>query len=454
MKNKFKGFYSHSNSEFSEIWKNAVIVFDANVLLNLYRYQVSTTEQLLNVIESVKDRIWIPYHVALEYQRNRLKVIAEQNEKFSEVKNIVSKGVSSLRKELDSLNLKKRHSTIEPEKFLIEIDSAATQFKKELDLLEKQHYSVMNDDPVRSKLDELLNNRVGSKPANQDEIDKLEKKASVRFDKKIPPGYMDSNKNNTNIPVFTYDGISYQRLYSDYIVWSQIIDYAKKTDIKNIIFVTDDSKEDWWLKIKQNSLKTISPRPELVSEISIRSNVDNFLMYSSEGFLKYANDLLSVGVSDDAIEDVRDVVLSRQEERLNAQLMRNIGINTEKEVYKWLKRKYDEVDFVLHSSVDIVAVHENIKIAFDVTVIREPRHVVESVKYSMNEALNYANKNDISELVLVLVMANENACDDIRGMDFSSLIDWIPVKIILATAKFDKETGAVTEFHPYDKFEI
>lgn len=43
--------YDHSNNvDFSETWRSALFVFDTNVLLNLYRYQESTREELLNVI--------------------------------------------------------------------------------------------------------------------------------------------------------------------------------------------------------------------------------------------------------------------------------------------------------------------------------------------------------------------------------------------------------------------
>jgi len=78
MKNSYKGFRQLSEADFKSLWKTAVFVFDANVLLNLYRYQSSTRDDLLKVLEKLGGRIWIPYHVGLEFERNRLNVIAEQ----------------------------------------------------------------------------------------------------------------------------------------------------------------------------------------------------------------------------------------------------------------------------------------------------------------------------------------------------------------------------------------
>ncbi len=48
------------------IAEQALFVFDTNVLLNLYRYQSGTRDELLNVLAQLSDRIWIPHHVALE----------------------------------------------------------------------------------------------------------------------------------------------------------------------------------------------------------------------------------------------------------------------------------------------------------------------------------------------------------------------------------------------------
>src|SRR5690606_19238091 len=120
------------------LWKNAVFIFDTNVLLNLYRYQSSTRDELLKVLDRLKERVWIPNHVGLEYQRNRLSVIAEQHKRYSEVRNIVSKSVSTMQGELESLQLKKRHSHINPDALVDAISEIKNRFISDLDELEKQ----------------------------------------------------------------------------------------------------------------------------------------------------------------------------------------------------------------------------------------------------------------------------------------------------------------------------
>ncbi|PSU85251.1 hypothetical protein C0W42_21550 [Photobacterium kishitanii] len=88
----------------------------------------------------------------------------------------------------------------------------------------------------------------------------------------------------------------------------QIIDYCKKnTEIKNVIFVTDDNKEDWWYILNSNGKKTIGPRPELIHEITSSSNVNNFLMYNTENFLEASNKYLDAKIEENIIQDVKEV---------------------------------------------------------------------------------------------------------------------------------------------------
>ena len=66
-------------------------------------------------------------------------------------------------------------------------------------------------------------------------IYKLCKEGEYRYKSQTPPGYKDAKK----------DGVS---KYGDLIVWAETYEYAVLNN-KNIIFVTDDVKEDWWEKL-------------------------------------------------------------------------------------------------------------------------------------------------------------------------------------------------------------
>src|SRR6185503_17618148 len=118
MKELFPGFYQPTDHEFKKLWEKCTFVLDANVLLNLYRYPEEAKADLLKVIGKISDRLWLPYQAALEYQRNRLTVIAEQQKKFSDVKEAFDAAESKLIGGLEKLQLKKKYSSINPEGFL------------------------------------------------------------------------------------------------------------------------------------------------------------------------------------------------------------------------------------------------------------------------------------------------------------------------------------------------
>jgi hypothetical protein len=57
MKDLFPQYTNFLNVDYGVVWKHALFVFDTNVLLNLYRYQSKTRDELLNVVEQRRSRL-------------------------------------------------------------------------------------------------------------------------------------------------------------------------------------------------------------------------------------------------------------------------------------------------------------------------------------------------------------------------------------------------------------
>lgn len=51
MKDAFPEYYT--KPKFDELWKSAVFIFDANVLLDLYRLSPRTSMELLGILENL-----------------------------------------------------------------------------------------------------------------------------------------------------------------------------------------------------------------------------------------------------------------------------------------------------------------------------------------------------------------------------------------------------------------
>jgi PIN like domain len=124
----------------------------------------------------------------------------------------------------------------------------------------------------------------------------------THFKNKIPPGFMDVDKDE-------------DERYGDLVLWVEIIEQAKSIS-KPIIFVTDDQKEDWWLRI---SGRTIGLRPELVAELWGATR-QLFYMYSTDRFIEMAKARGHSQPSDATVSEIRDIAVweSRDQREVKA----------------------------------------------------------------------------------------------------------------------------------------
>lgn len=400
MKSAFPSFYRLSSQDFRKLWANGLIVFDTNVLLNLYRYQASTSDSLLKVMYEVSDRLWIPHHVGLEFQRRRLSVISEQNKRYSEVRNVVQKSISNLIGQLNDLKLEKRHTHIDPKSFIHSIERSQEGFMKQLDKHEQSCISVTGEDPFRQQLDELFDGKLGNPPASQKELDKLFEEGKTRYSKRVPPGFEDSGKAETSANSFVHDGLSYKAEYGDLLIWRQLLDYASKAGTENIIFVTDDTKSDWWHKVQDRGEKTIGPRPELREEICAIEAVTRFHMYTTETFLKHANEYIESGVSNDALMDVRQLRRSQLTHSKSSWIREYDAAETA--IYDWLKKRFQTVMGNYHGLCKFECNSANDFVGVEVHVLHWPPGNPESLLKYMRSSRAMMEQAGYSKVIFII----------------------------------------------------
>jgi PIN like domain len=97
MRDQFSQFYAPNEDAIATAMKTGLVVPDANVLLNLYRFQSGARDQLFGALEKLSERLWIPYQVALEFHRNRLNVIAEQEAYFGKTEKELADAIEGLK---------------------------------------------------------------------------------------------------------------------------------------------------------------------------------------------------------------------------------------------------------------------------------------------------------------------------------------------------------------------
>jgi len=140
MKKIFPGYYRPTEEEFSNLWNSCLFVLDANVLLNLYRYSQETSNELIQILKQISDRLWVPHQAALEYQKNRLQTIAKQLEEYDKIQKLVKDSKKKLKDELDSLG---KHSHIKADNLMKIMQKACNTIEKNLKKFKQGHLDLL-----------------------------------------------------------------------------------------------------------------------------------------------------------------------------------------------------------------------------------------------------------------------------------------------------------------------
>jgi len=308
VKNLFFGFYAPNTQELDELWKKGLIVVDTNVLLNLYRLPTTARDELLGVLDAFKDRLWIPHHVALEFQRRRLTVIASERKSTEDALRLAKGLVTDLKAKVDTLQIDKRGVGVESKPLLDDLEKANAKLVSAIEVVHASQLDISASDPIRNRLDEILQGRVGVGPNAQGELDALVAGGDDRFRDQIPPGFADAEKEkNPAEALLVHDHLRYQRKFGDLILWRQTMAHVKKSGARAVLLVTADKKEDWWWREQG---KTIGPHPELIREMRREGGAEIFWMYSSVQFVEHASRYSNASVSTQSVDELRSVLES------------------------------------------------------------------------------------------------------------------------------------------------
>lgn len=261
MRHAISEFIDYTDAAKEDIWETATFVFDTNVLLNLYRVSSQTRGELKRAMRSVSRRVWLPYHIAWEYMKNRHEVVFECSKRYDSIDKAIDAFLVACK---DQLRLR-------------EDDGEFKNLEKSLRKWKSGHKAKnrpaadFSKDEILEYLLSLFEEKTGQ-PYSEDQLEKLFEKGKERYAKQVPPGYKDAVKAKENVDC---------NQYGDYIIWREILDYSKENQV-DIVYVTSDQKEDWWQIVHG---KTVGPRVELRKEFSDETG-HRLMFYTTESFLR------------------------------------------------------------------------------------------------------------------------------------------------------------------------
>ena len=313
----FVGWYDYDVDEYSSIINNSKISLDTNVLLNIYRYSKETSDKTLYLLNKIKDRLIFSYYVAFEFTKNRKKVESASVEEYKKYQSKIESKYEEIINELKNISnnkLAKKDKLIESviknkEKVLQNFDSS---IDKKMEVFKSG---------LEEEICQLFEGKIIDKYSDI-EFESIKAEGIRRQKNQIPPGYKDEEKGENG----------------DYYIFKQLIDYSKNNDI-DIIFVTDDVKEDMFQTIR--GIK--SPRPELLNEFNKETNHKLIIMTVQE-FLNNKI-IFDENISEKVLDEIK--IISNEN--------RYISIKMQMRIRKFLYRafKYETEDEIEENSNDI-----------------------------------------------------------------------------------------------------
>lgn len=286
MKSVLPEWYEPDDATLEQILTTGTIALDANALLDLYRVNREQREEIMSVLRKVQDRIFVPYQAAFEFQKNRIKVVHDNEAAHAKLPEAIEFKTNIVQQIRDP-SLRK------------EIQSAYDRFKKSyekaINKVRREHVLTLEEisehDHVREALDELLLQSSLAAEPTEAQLKKRKEEAKARNDAKIPPGFGDADEK---------DDAS-----GDYLIWAELLDHSKKAN-RPLLFVTnDENKGDWYRK--KIGGRSLGPRPELVAEMQKSSGGQPYHQVTLGSFLWLANEFLDAKVETGTIATVQNI---------------------------------------------------------------------------------------------------------------------------------------------------
>lgn len=215
----------------ADFFRRATVVLDTNVLLAPYKLSAVAREDALRAIESSAHRLWLPHQVGVEFYRNhasnrdlRSKAYEDAIGPTAQFEQLVTK---HLGKGTTHEDLRKSVARV--------VREAVSTIKAEIDQLRLADTAITapDADDVRERIEAAFAGKAAAAPNPTTIRERTEEFTSWRVPSRIPPGFEDRGKPGE------------ARSAGDFLIWAEILEHAASNNL-DVLFVTEDGKDDWW----------------------------------------------------------------------------------------------------------------------------------------------------------------------------------------------------------------
>lgn len=250
----FEYYETPSEEAYEKAFAEALVVPDANVLLDFYRYGSGTRSNLQAALGAVGDRLYVPHRVVEEFWRNRESALLDRAimnpAVLAELEQTKDRAEQLFARWANRVALGEDQRVAAQMELRTSYDRVQALVEEFISPEKRLRNRDTRSDTILHAIVDLLAGRVGE-PLGSADMTAAMKEAARRAQSGEPPGFRDSKKGDED------------RVAGDYLVWKQSLDRAKESG-RDLLFVTSDAKEDWWHIVHG---ETRGPRIELQREL-------------------------------------------------------------------------------------------------------------------------------------------------------------------------------------------
>ncbi|TGY88083.1 hypothetical protein E5329_25865 [Petralouisia muris] len=346
-----------------------LIVLDTNVLLELYRQPANISLDVINALKEIQNRIYVPRQVYDEYLKHFHKICGDEKKRYKNITRDLNDFFKNLQKDITSkIGEYRKHNYTDISKLQNDLNKEIKDAQNIIASFEENHNAeiqlnidFLENDKVKEFVDLLqIQGNIGEKILFSKKLSLLQE-GQIRYDNLIPPGFLD----------YTKDG---EAKFGDLFVWKDIITIAKEKS-SNIIFVCNDTKDDWWEKNRDTPIDLRQELDDEFKEINPSLSI-NFL--TLDKFFSYLAEELKLGKSKSALQlsaldDIKSILDNYEDEIYQSIGEYLITINVNEELDEELLETGDENIYWSIADVSVEKENKNIiyYVSLDISVLAD-----------------------------------------------------------------------------------
>jgi hypothetical protein len=277
---------------------------------------------------------------------------------------------------------------------LQQLEAAGTALRKFRSALERLSDVIrgwQGTDPVLEVYQQIFDKAVVRELSV--DADTLEEIRKARYEARVPPGFLDKAKDDGGV--------------GDLAIWLTILEAAAEAK-RDVIFVTEESKLDWFHRSPDEKL---FPRYELLEEFSINVPGKSF------GVMTLADLLKAYGASDDVVDEVRPITADPPSRQADG----GVGVFSEKHFLAALANRFQASRALVlwpesHKQPDLIAAQAGDRLGISLVVTaQEGPALIALLSQHLQRARTLVDDNTLREIAVVIVAHRLTAIHTLIG---------------------------------------